>query len=461
MTLVKERSRTRRRPVAAPLLGFLVLVGVCWAIVLAATPSPAGNPVLLTTSPGSAELVKSPDEVVLTFDRPVPAGLATVRVLDPDGSQVVFERPVHPDGREDRISVPMPKERHEGTYAIAWTMPSDRLEPISGTFTFDVFSTIEPEGVPAIETTHDTTVSVVYSTARVLSIVAMGLLAAAVFAVALTGPTRLRRRLIKTSAWALGVGTVVTFLSFGPYAAWAPLRDVLDPRLFTGALESAGGGVLLARLAVLIPVALGIAQLMSLPDAENAGERWWRGATVLGCAAAVFATWTFAEPRSPGGSLMLAGHVAVLTAGALALGGAMLLRSRILCAAGVSVLMAGLVFVAFLPRSGAQAPAAVRDQVAPTRLAFDTGSVDLVVLPENEGQQVRLDTRLSLLGPGDVQVTAKLTGNGQTVPLALRQAGTAYLAGEATLPGRGSWQLSLDVATGGRTQTLTQPIDVR
>ncbi|WP_236794983.1 copper resistance CopC family protein [Amycolatopsis sp. GM8] len=582
MTTVKERPQrtiTRRGGFLGRLVALLFLVAVCWGTLLATTPSATGNPVLTTTSPGNGQLVKSPDHVLLTFDRPVPAGLATVRVLDPGtGEQVVFERPVHPGGDRNTISVPLPKERHEGTYAVSWTLPSSGLQPISGSFTFDVFDTIPPDGVPDIETTHDLTVTVFYVASRVVAIVTMLLLIGAVFFVAAIGSSAARSRLVtklvKYSWCGLVAATLVTFVSFGPYASWAPLSGAFDPRLLSATAESDVGGALLTRLYVLVPIALGIAQLMSSQSAETTRERWMRGGTALACAAALTATWTFADPRPEGAPspLALAVDILVLTTVAVALGGLVLLRvsgigdrdvvsrfarlavgcaaalavagvyqvlrgprefgwllagtltlavllvavaaichtwarrapvrgktavrearprlrrvrSLLLVATGVAaaVLAGTATLVTVLPSQAAHAqgvtapvPAAIRDQVAPTRLAFDTGkpggqgSLDLVLIPRtDERGQVRLQTYLTVLADtgtprDDVTVTAVLTLPDHAtpaVPVAFGHRASGSMAGSANLPERGRWQLAITVRTAdGGTQTVTQPIDVR
>jgi copper transport protein len=552
MTKVLERPRAATAPpprTAGRLVALLVLVAACWGTLFATTPAAAGDPVLVTTSPGSTEVVKSPDAVVLTFDRPVPAGLATVRVLDPDGSQVVFERPVHPDGRADTISVPMPAERHEGTYAVAWTLPSSRLQPVSGSFTFDVSYPIRPDGVPEIETTRDPVVAAVYLTTRTVAIAAMVVLAGVAFFVAAIGPvaarTRATRRLVKTTWWLVVVSTLGALVSFGPYAAWVPLRDAFDPRLLSAAFESDTGGALLARLAVLVPATLGLALLMKSPPAATAGERRLRGAGVLGCATAVLATWTFADPRPPGAPspLALAVDVALLIALALPAGGLLIFRlpavrdtvsrfvrpllgcAGLLAVAGTAQLWhghdfgwlpagalvlalvlggfawlsarrvggpvarrlnrrriagaAGLVSVVVVASAAllaldpvhalavaGEAPAAIRQQVAPTRLAYDTGkpdgqgSVDLVLIPVAD----RLDARVSVLGPHReyTTVTAALVRGSRTTPLPVNRAGTGYWTGQATVPEPGRWELALTLRAGdGSTQTVKQPIDVR
>ncbi|MFE0022619.1 copper resistance protein CopC [Amycolatopsis sp. NPDC059021] len=582
MTTVQDRpQRTvkRRSGSWVRIAALLSLVAVCWGTLLATTPAATGNPVLTTTSPGNGQLVKSPDHVLLTFDRPVPAGLATVRVLDPaTGRQVVFERPVHPGGDRNTISVPMPKERHQGTYAVSWSLPSSGLQPISGSFTFDVFASIPPEGVPEIETTHDVTVTVVHAVSRAAAIVAMLLLTGAVFFVAAIGPSAARSRivvrLVKYSWCGLVAATLGTFLSFGPYASWATLSGAFDPRLLTATAESDVGGALLARLYLLVPVALGIAQLMTSPPAGTSRERWVRGGTVLACAAALSATWTFADPRPEGAPspLALAVDALLFTTIAVAVGGLVLLRmsgsgdrdvvSRfarlaIGCAgslvvacgyqvwrgprefgwllAGTLALMLVLVAVAAICRawagrisvggktSGREArprlrrvrslllavngaavlvlagtatlvtvvpsqaahaqgvtatiPAAVRQQAAPARLAFDTGkpggqgSLDLVLIPAT-GQwgRVRLDVHVTVLtDTGKTRDDTALTGvftlpdqRAPAVPVVFGRRASGFSSGMASLPERGRWKLAITLRTAdGGTQTVAQPIDVR
>ncbi|WP_410675291.1 copper resistance protein CopC [Amycolatopsis sp. cmx-4-68] len=543
MTAVEERPRAavpRPRGGAGRFVALVLLVAACWGTLLAVTPSATGDPVLLTTSPGSTEVVKSPDAVVLTFDRPVPAALATVRILDPDGSQVVFTRPSHPDGRPDTISVPMPAERHEGTYAVAWTLPSSRLEPVSGSFTFDVSYPIRPDGVPDIETARDPVVAAVHLTARTLAVAAMVLLAGLAFFVAAIGPAAARagatRWWIKTTWWLLTGGTLVALLSSGPYAAWVPWRDAFDPRLLAGAFESDAGGALLARLATLVPATIGLVLLLKSPPAATAGDRRLRGAAVVGCASAVLATWTFADPRPPGAPApwALAVDVGLLAALAVAAGGLVLLRFPVarhrqtlsrfartavgcavllavagtapawtgqrlgwlpggalalavvlgvfawlvsrrpvkerldrqvagVAAAAALITVATATLIALDPGQSAhaqgpvgQAPAAIRQQAAPARLAYDTGALDLVVIPAAG----RLDVRVSVLGPpsADTTVTAAL---GPT-PVPLDRAGSGYWTGRASALGPGRWELALTLRAGdGRPHTVRQPIDVR
>jgi len=162
---MRTRSTTSSRwPLARRVLGLLLLVAACWGTLLVALPVPAGDPVLLSTSPADHEFVRSPDELRLTFDRPVPAGLVTVRMTNPTGEQVVAGRPFTPPGAPDTVAVAMPKTRYGGTYSVAWSVPSSRLEPISGTSSFSVSAPTKPH--PAvIGTDRNPVVVAVYTVA--------------------------------------------------------------------------------------------------------------------------------------------------------------------------------------------------------------------------------------------------------------------------------------------------------
>lgn len=333
MTVLKERTTTsaidgNRTRTTRRLVAYVVLVAGCWLTLLAATPTPSGHPVLTSTSPGSGEVVKSPEYIQLTFDREVPAALATVRVINPPGEQVVFERPAHSAGRADTISVPMPKTRYAGTYAVTWTMPSSNLQPISGSFTFDVFSPGGKAGTPEIATEHDATVAVAYVGFGLLAVITFVLLAGTAFFVVLCWPAGKRptERLTRYAWCGLLLGTVGALPSMGGYLAWVPLEYAFDLALATGAAQHSAGGALLARLFVFAIVTLGVGLLLhnyQTAAAVPASQRWTAGVAVLGCLSALAATWSLAGPRLPGSPtpLALAGDIALLLAIALPIGG--------------------------------------------------------------------------------------------------------------------------------------------
>jgi copper transport protein len=346
MTPKAKRPRilsVRVPALARSVLGLLILVAACWGTLLAMAPAPAGDPLLMATSPAADELVKSPDELRLTFDRPVPAGLATVRMTSPGGEQVIAGRPWNPPGAADTIAVSMPPTRYAGTYSVAWSLPSSRLEPISGTFGFSVFAPTAPVGVPEIATERDPVVATVHTVFRLAATAALTLGVGVVFVLAVAWPAGAGdagvRRLV-TCAWlALLVTTLATIVTFGGYAARTSLGEAFDLTLLSATLSSDIGAGLLARLIVLVPITIGLVQLLTSAPPETSVQRWSRAGAVLGSAAALMATWSFAQPQDPTGPSLLAvaAEIALLLAVAVGVGGPVLLW-MLLRGAGDSVL---------------------------------------------------------------------------------------------------------------------------
>lgn len=180
----------------------------------------------------------------------------------------------------------MPKRRYEGTHGVAWTSPSSRLEPLSGTFTFSVFTANQPLGVPDTETTHDRVVAVFHTATRFVTVAALALLVGAIFFVAAIWPggaeSWVARRVVGSARAGLVDASLGILVSFGPYAAWAPLSAAPDPRLLDGTSESGVGAGPLSRLCVLALSTVAILQLMTGPLPGSPRERSLRGATVLG-----------------------------------------------------------------------------------------------------------------------------------------------------------------------------------
>lgn len=325
-TIPVGSSTLRRR-----ILGLLVLIAACWGVLLAAAPDPSGDPVLVSASPADGEFVKSPDEVRLTFDQAVPAELATVRMTKPNGEQVVDGRPYHPSGDSDTIAVRMPVTRYVGTYSVAWSLPSTRSEPLSGTFSFAVFSETNPVRLPVIETDRDQIVAGVYTVTRLVAISALVLGVGLAFILAVAWPAGLRhalvRRLLKYGWWALVIATLGTLVSFGGYAARTSLGDAFDPALLTGTFESDIGAALLARLLVLVPVTVGLVLLLTSRPPDTAAERWSAAGAVLGASAALAVTWSLARSHDPDepSALTLGADIALLLAVAVSVGGPVLL----------------------------------------------------------------------------------------------------------------------------------------
>lgn len=326
-----RRASGRSSKIGGRLVGLLLLIAACWAALLVAAPAPAQDPVLVSVSPGDGEFAKSPAEVRLTFDRSVPAELATVRMTKPSGEQVVTERPHNPPDAPDTIAVPMPQTRYAGTYSVAWAVPSTRLEPITGTFGFHVFAPKTPVNLPQISTEPDAAVTAAHLVTRLAATAGLTIGLGVTFLFALVWPAGVRhapaRRLIKYAWWTVVVATLATIVTFGGHAARTSLREAFDPALLAGTLKSDIGAALLARLLVLLPITFGLVLLLTDHPAETAAERWSAAGSVLAGGAALAASWSFARPGDPGGPTpaALGADIALLLAASACVGGPVLL----------------------------------------------------------------------------------------------------------------------------------------
>jgi copper transport protein len=327
-TAAVTRSRRRR---TRGVVGLLLLLVTCWATLLLTVPATPDDPVLVAVSPADGETAKSPDEVRLTFDRPVPAGLATVHMTAANGQQVVEGRPYAVSGDPNTIAVPMPRTRYAGTYSVAWSVPSGTLEPVTGTSAFHVFAPTAPVAIPQLPADRDPAVVGIHTAFQVAATAAFALGAGVAFVLAAAWPAGSAhlpaRRPITYAWWALVVATLGSIASFGGYAGRLPLIESLDPAVVSAAFASDVGASLLVRLLVLVPVTIGLVQLLTGAPAVTTAQRWLRAGAVLAGAAAPAATWALARPHGPDpiSPLIVGAEIVLLLAVAVCMGAPVLL----------------------------------------------------------------------------------------------------------------------------------------
>lgn len=286
------------------ILGLVVLVAACWGTLLAALPGHIGDPVLVSTTPTAGTVVKTEPEVRLDFDRPVPAGLATIRITDPSGTVLPTERPYNPADQPDSVAVAAPKTMYQGSWTVAWAVPTDGKEPVSGYFEFHVWAP-GPQQAPAdVGNGHGPVLDVVSLVAVALATAAATVGTGLVLVLAVAWPAGIgRRAVVRTVRWSGGVLLVAGVTSFELYAVnatGAPLSQAFDPALLTATARSGIGGALLLRIVLLLPLALGAWQLLTAAPAERVLHRWLAGATVLGASSAMLATFVAAQPHGHG-----------------------------------------------------------------------------------------------------------------------------------------------------------------
>jgi copper transport protein len=307
------------------LRGLALLVVAVGALLALAAPALA-HAVLVQTDPeDGANLDAAPEVATLVFNEGVELPDGGLRVFDADAQRV--DEGVVDTGDAATVAVGLPDDLPDGGYLLTYRVVSQDSHPISGVIGFTVGDGEAIDGDTAAELagTGDGVLGVAGSVVRGLGYVATLLAAgAALFAlrVARTDPDRLRAQRVGLAATGAAVG--VTLLAW-PLQTMAVtgqgLVDALALSALGDTLRSGFGQSWLTRLSALALLAVA-----------------WRGTVTRWPAAALglVAAGSFAldgHQRSMDPTVLLvAGDLVHLAAGALWLGGlvllAMCVRSR-------------------------------------------------------------------------------------------------------------------------------------
>ncbi|MFB7086112.1 copper resistance CopC/CopD family protein [Streptomyces sp. NPDC056296] len=282
----------------------MALLGAALVLLVLGGAGPASaHAALRSTDPEDGTVLqRAPRHVTLTFTESVGLRDDSFRVLDPGGHRVRTGEAGRADGRSDTARVALSGELGEGTYTVAWRVVSADSHPVSGAFTFSV-------GKPSVTTasvdtgpTEDPLTAALHKIARYLAYLAAALLIGTAAFVALCrppDPAPLRRPLV-TAWWTLLAATVALLVLRAPYEAGTGPSAALDADALGGTLTSRPGVLLLARLALLMLVALFLGR-MARGDRYRHRERAPLAAAVGAVPAVGLAlTWAAAEHASAG-----------------------------------------------------------------------------------------------------------------------------------------------------------------
>nr|WP_237552398.1 copper resistance protein CopC [Streptomyces sp. SID5789] len=303
----------------------MVLLGAVLVLLLLGGAGPASAHAALTSAdPGDGTVLqRAPGHVTLTFSESVGLRDDSFRVLDPGGHRVRTGEAGRAGGRSDTARVGLPAELAEGTYTVAWRVVSADSHPISGAFTFSVGRPSTTTAAVDTGPSEDPLTATLNKVARYLSYLAAALLIGIAAFVVLCRPpdaSALRRPLV-AGWWTLLGATLALLVLRAPYEAGTGPADALDAGALADTLTTRPGVLLLARLALLAPVAL---FLVRMGRADRHRERRPLTAAVGAVLAlALASTWGAAEHASAGIQVPLAvtSFVLHLLATAVWLGG--------------------------------------------------------------------------------------------------------------------------------------------
>ncbi|MFJ4790744.1 copper resistance CopC/CopD family protein [Streptomyces sp. NPDC088794] len=278
----------------------LVVVAVLACALLRSAAPASAHAVLTGSDPRENSVLKAaPKQITVTFDESVALVEDSLRVLDPDNRPVTDGDPRHAGGRGNTDSVRLANGLTQGTYTVSWRVVSADSHAVSGAFTFSVGKPSTTRATAAPPPAVDPGVGALYGVGRYVAYAGLALLIGlAGFVLACwrsATAARLVHRPFLVGWWALFVSTAVLVLLRGPYDRGDGLSDVFDPGALRQTAHSRPGLALLARLVLLVVVAVAVRYR---PRDRIPGRRALAGTCVLVLGLAT--TWASAEHASAG-----------------------------------------------------------------------------------------------------------------------------------------------------------------
>lgn len=314
------RRRVRRR-----LAGLAALLGTLLAVLLGTAAPASAHAALIGMDPARGSVVKTaPSRIVLTFSEGVLLSDDSLRVLDPQGTNVAVGAPGHVSGTDSgsTATVALRPGLGDGTYTVAWRAISQDSHPVSGAFTFSVGAPSKTAvNLSGAAAAGGGTAGTLYGIGRYFAYGGFALLVGASVFLSVCWPRgamlRPMRRLA-AGGWAtLVVSTIALLMLRGPYVNGKGLGQVFDLAVMRDQLETRPGAALLSRLLLLAAAAVFLAVLFgSYAKREDSAERadlaWGLGIGGTVVAVGIAATWAMAEHASVGIQRRLAMPVDVI-----------------------------------------------------------------------------------------------------------------------------------------------------
>lgn len=246
----------------------LLLLGLLAAVFALAGPASA-HAEFVGSSPGpDARLTSAPSSVTVRFDDGV--GLGFVHVTGPSGARVDVGSATHPGGDRTRVAVRLRSGLGDGTYIVRYRVVADDAHPVAGVVRFGVGAA--PSLAQGGGDTSDAVVSAALDCARWLSWAGFALLGGSwlLLTVWQSGREERRARRLVQVGWVAAVaGAVLELLLQGAYVAGQGLGSVLHGSLLADTLRADYGELYVARLALLLLMALLPARVFFWPLAAG------------------------------------------------------------------------------------------------------------------------------------------------------------------------------------------------
>jgi copper transport protein len=278
--------RALARPVAP--LSRLAAGGLI--VVLAMVPSPgrvAAHAGLETSIPAaSATLEEAPSDIVLDFDEPVEAQIASIELFDSSADLVIIGEPQASQGDDSIVLARLPR-LDDGMYAVVWRVPSVDGHIVDGAFSFrigtggpvdpgDLLDQVSGGASAATSVERAADVARLLGFVGLTIVVGAGLFAA--MAAATLADRRATRQLLMGGWIALLVGTLASFGLYGASVVAGSLSDAVSPDVWQQVAETRTGRLLLVRLVLV--VTFGVVLWLAVRRRSVRSTTWWQALAV-------------------------------------------------------------------------------------------------------------------------------------------------------------------------------------
>jgi copper transport protein len=275
-------------------------------VLVPAAPVAAHAGLDSSTPSASSVLEEAPGSIVLDFDEPVEATLATIEVFDQDRALVEVGPPEAVGSDASIVTVDLP-DLGDGVYVVVWRVTSVDGHVVDGAFSFQIGtdSDVDAEALLAAlgqGASASAGVERTLSIARLLAYVGLVLVLGAMLwagmatdRLASAGSTR---GVLWSGATLFAVGSLVQFGAQAAYVIAGSVGDMFDASAWGRIDQTSTGRALLVRIVLAVVLVVLVAQW------RHRATAWWRSVAV---AVAIGALVSF-----PAG-----GHAAALTPRAL------------------------------------------------------------------------------------------------------------------------------------------------
>lgn len=264
---------TSRRSTFARLL---LLTLLSTGIVLTLAQAASAHATLVSTTPADGSVLHRPLAAVsVTFDESVGITTDSLRVYAPDGSRVDTGGAQHLTAQ--RVDVRLQPALAPGTYTAAWQVVSADSHPVSGAFTFSLGHRSGHVEAADVKVDANGVVQAGYDVVRGLSFLAFAAFVGGIGFLLICWPGGAgdpRMRGVLVVSWAVSLsGAALSFLLQGPYGADAGLSHLVDPPLLSNTISSRIGGLLVARVVILVVAGLLARGLLTLAGGADGRRR--------------------------------------------------------------------------------------------------------------------------------------------------------------------------------------------